>query len=162
MSIFLSDNLFLIIGGLAALVLLILAAAVMMLFSKLRTFTAGQDGKSLEAVMRETVKRQAASERFQSHMEEYLTGVEERLQTSIRSVEMVRFTPFKGRESGGQSFAAAMLNEHGDGLLLSSLYVRDRTSVYAKPIKNGAPVFEASEEEKEALGRAKANLTEKR
>ncbi len=151
----------LILAGAAAALSLILFVFVIVLFRKLRIFTAGQDGKSLQSVMEGMVKRQGASERFQTHMEQYLSNVEDRLRTSVRSVEMVRFTPFKGREGGGQSFAASLLNENGDGLILSSLFVRDRTSVYAKPVKNGVSVFEASEEEKEALGRAKAALKQK-
>lgn len=158
MLAFLFDDLLLMLGGLVALALLILAAAIIVLYIKLRRFTAGKDGKSLENVMEQVGRRQAASERFEKQMESYLTRVEERLRTSVRSVEIVRFTPFKGKEGGGQSFAASLLNENGDGLLLSSLFVRDRTSVYGKPVKNGIPVFEASEEEKEALARAKTAL----
>lgn len=141
--------------------LILLTVAIIVLYVKLRRFTVGKDGKSLEGVMERIGARQAASERFEKQMESYLARVEERLRTSVRSVEMIRFTPFKGKEGGGQSFAASFLNENGDGLLISSLFVRDRTSVYGKPVKNGVPVFEASEEEKEALARAKAALKAK-
>lgn len=157
---FLTSPMMMLAAG-ALAISLILAIAVLVLFYRLRKFTLGQNGRSLEEVMQGIAKRQAASERFEAHMETYLAEVENRLRTSIRSVEMIRFTPFKGREGGGQSFAASLLNENGDGLILSSLFVRDRTSVYAKPIKNGTSVFEASEEEKESLTRAKTALKQK-
>jgi len=48
-----------------------------------------------------------------------------------------------------------MLNEVGDGVVLSSLYSRERMSVFAKPVKAGKSEFELSDEEKEVLARAK-------
>ena len=54
-----------------------------------------------------------------------------------------------------QSFAVALLSENGDGAVLSSLYARDRMSVFAKPVKNFSSEFEMTEEEKEVLARAR-------
>ena len=48
-----------------------------------------------------------------------------------------------------------MLNEDGDGVVLSSLYARDRMSVFAKPIKNNKSEYELSNEEKEVLSKIK-------
>jgi len=48
-----------------------------------------------------------------------------------------------------------MLNEDGDGVVFSSLYSRERMSIFAKPIKNGKSEYELTEEEKEALKKAK-------
>ena len=47
-----------------------------------------------------------------------------------------------------------MLNEDGDGVVFSSLYSRERTSIYAKPIKNGKSEYELTKEEQEALKKA--------
>jgi hypothetical protein len=67
-------------------------------------------------------------------MEEYLTTVEKRLKKSIQGVETVRFNPFKGTGAGGnQSFSTAFVNEKGDGVVLTSMYARDRISMFAKP-----------------------------
>ncbi|MGH7249434.1 MAG: DUF4446 family protein, partial [Minisyncoccia bacterium] len=54
-----------------------------------------------------------------------------------------------------QSFAIGMMNEDGDGLVLSSLYSRERMSIFAKPIKRGKSEYELTAEEKEALNKAK-------
>ena len=48
-----------------------------------------------------------------------------------------------------------MLDEEGDGLVISSLYSRERMSIFAKPIKNNKSEYELSMEEKEALSKAK-------
>jgi hypothetical protein len=71
----------------------------------------------------------------------------------------VRFNPFKGTGSGGnQSFSAAFVNERGDGLVLTSMYARDRISMFAKPLKAFASEFELSEEEKESIEKSKQTL----
>ncbi|NIT70429.1 DUF4446 family protein, partial [candidate division KSB1 bacterium] len=56
-------------------------------------------------------------------------------------VGTVRFNPFKGT-GGGQSFAAAFLSEHGNGVVISTLYSRERVSVFAKPIQSFASEYE--------------------
>ena len=67
---------------------------------------------------------------------------------------MVIFNPFPDQGSN-QSFAIGMLDEEGNGLVISSLYSRERISVFAKPVKNGKSEYELSTEEKEALEKAK-------
>ena len=59
----------------------------------------------------------------------------------------MRFNPFKD-VGGNQSFAIAIVNEDGDGIVLSSLYSRERMSVFAKQIKKGISEVELTEEEK--------------
>ena len=48
-----------------------------------------------------------------------------------------------------------MLNEEGDGVVLSSLYSRERMSVFAKPIKGGKSEYELTGEETNAIKKAK-------
>ena len=96
---------------------------------------------------------------FRGDMETYLTDVEKRLQKSVQSVHTVRFNPFKGTGGGGnQSFATTLLNEHGDGVIISSLYARDHVSVFSKPIKKHSSEHELTEEERESLDIAKKGL----
>ncbi len=97
---------------------------------------------------------------FRRELEPYLTSVESRLKQSIRGLHTVRFNPFKGDGSGGaQSFATALVNDHGDGVVLSSLCSRDRMSIFSKPIKSFSSEFELTEEERTALSKAKESCT---
>ena len=80
-----------------------------------------------------------------------------RLRKSIRGVETVRFNPFPDQGSN-QSFAIGMVDETGDGVVLSSLYARERMSIFAKPVKGGKSEYELTEEEKEALWKAKEKI----
>lgn len=72
----------------------------------------------------------------------------------LQRIGLVRFNPFEDM-GGDQSFALAVLDEHGTGLVISSLHGRDMTRVYSKPVKSGkASGYEFSDEEKAAIAQA--------
>lgn len=73
----------------------------------------------------------------------------------VSKVHTVRFSPFKS-EGGQQSFATAFLNDHGDGVVISSLYTREKVGIYAKPLTKFASDYELTEEELEAINKAKS------
>ena len=82
-----------------------------------------------------------------------LEVINQKLRKSIRGLETVRFNPFPDQGSN-QSFAISLLNEDGDGVVISSLYARDRVSVFAKPVKKHASLYELTDEEIEVLKKA--------
>lgn len=84
---------------------------------------------------------------------EELEKLKKESEFSIQKVGIVRFNPFS--EIGGdQSFSIALLNKNNDGLVITSLYTRERNRVYAKPIIKGKSQYLLSKEEKEALEKA--------
>lgn len=112
--------------------------------------------KDLGASVTQLVTDMQGFDIFRKDLEEYLRAVEARLKTSLRGMHTIRFNPFQGDGSGGfQSFATAFVNEEGTGVIISSLHARDRMSVYAKPIVKFVSEFELTEEEQEALSKAK-------
>ncbi len=85
--------------------------------------------------------------------------IDKKLQKTISGNETIRFNPFKGDGSGSnQSFATALLNADGDGVVISSLYSRDHVSVFSKPVKGMKSEFELSVEEKEVLQKTKESI----
>ena len=126
---------------------------------RMKRLLIGKDAKNLEDTIIALLKQLGDLKQFTVDMEEYLTTVEKRLNKSIQAVETIRFNPFKGTGSGGnQSFSTSFVNEKGDGVVLTSMYSRDRISMFAKPLKNFTSEFELTEEEKESIERAKQNL----
>ena len=77
---------------------------------------------------------------------------------AVQRVGLVRFNPFEDT-GGNQSFALAMLDQHGDGFVVSSLHARAATRVYGKAIAGGRSEAALSEEEAEALRLALASGT---
>lgn len=122
---------------------------------KIKKILGGGVSANIESVILENHKRIKRVEEQQKVTIERLSLIENKLRKSVRAIETIRFNPFKGVGVGGnQSFSSAFLNEDGDGLVLSGLYLRDRVSVYAKPLKNLQAEFELSEEEKLAIKKA--------
>jgi hypothetical protein len=75
---------------------------------------------------------------------------EAELRKAFQRIGIVRFNPFEDT-GGNQSFAIALLDTHGDGVVISSLHARGSTRVYAKAVKGGKAESAASAEEAQAL-----------
>jgi hypothetical protein len=72
---------------------------------------------------------------------------------SLQKVGVVRYNPFND-VGGDQSFSIALLDANNTGFVITSLYSREGTRVFAKPIKAGKSEYPLSEEEEEAIARA--------
>ncbi len=151
---------FLFIGFITLTVItLVLIALVISLYSKLRRFLVPLDAAHIGESLNHVSENLKDLSQFKIDMEVYLKQVEKRLRKSVQSVHTVRFNPFKGTGGGGnQSFATTLLNEDGDGVIISSLYSREHVSVFSKPVVKSASEYELSDEEKESLENAKKEL----
>lgn len=130
--------------------IVILLIWVVIIERKLRKFFLGKNAESLEGLMIDISKQVENLKKTQIEINSHLITVDKRLNKSIRGVETLRFNPFLDAGSN-QSFAISFLNDEGDGVIISSLYARDRMSIFAKPITAGKSEFELSTEEKEVL-----------
>jgi len=83
-----------------------------------------------------------------------LENLKEKEKFNIQKVGIVRFNPFK-EVGGNQSFSIALLDGKDDGVVITSLYLKDGNRVFAKPIKGGKSEFNLSKEEIEAINLAK-------
>ena len=120
----------------------------------MKRIMAGKKAADLEDVLTTLIKDLESLQKSKNKIETDIDNIENRLKKSIRGLSTVRFNPFT--DSGGnQSFAIAMLNEEGDGVIVSSLYSRERMSVFAKPVKNHASEYDLTNEERDALSKAK-------
>ena len=75
---------------------------------------------------------------------------------SVRDVALLRYDAFE--DVGGRlSFSCAMLDDHGTGVVLTSINGRQETRVYAKPMTAGTSTYNLSTEEDEAIRQAMAD-----
>ncbi len=93
-------------------------------------------------------------------IEEKIDKISQKIETlerkgsfSVQKVGIIRYNPFS-EIGGNQSFSIAFLDENDCGVLITSLYGRDGTRVYAKPIEKGESEYQLSEEEKEVIKKA--------
>lgn len=127
---------------------------------KIKHLLGGTQAKDIQEALVLIRKDLDKFQQFKSEINAYLETVEHRLKRSVQSVETLRFNPFKGTGDGGnQSFSMAFIDENGDGVIISSLYTRERVSVFSKPIKKFISEFELSEEEAQVLKNSQKKIT---
>jgi hypothetical protein len=75
------------------------------------------------------------------------------IEGSVRNVALLRYDAFE--DVGGRlSFSCALLDDHGNGVVLTSINGRQETRVYAKQVTQGVSSHNLSLEEEEAIRRA--------
>ena len=143
----------------AALVLLLLVLVLWRrtrrLGRRLDALTRGQDGKDLATVLDAHLDKVFAVSGEVDELTVRTAVAEANLRRSFQRIGLVRFNPFEDT-GGNQSFALALLDANGDGLVLSSLHSRTGTRVYAKAISGGRSETALSDEESEAVRTAMA------
>ncbi|MBI2039399.1 MAG: DUF4446 family protein [Candidatus Niyogibacteria bacterium] len=122
---------------------------------RLRKLFRGQNVRSFEGLIREIIGELERSAKKSDDVDRTLEHIETRLRQSAQNFGLVRFNPYSDA-GGDQSFALAVLNEHKSGFVISSLFHRDGTRIYAKPIARGESTYPLSAEEHEAIDHALA------
>lgn len=134
-----------------------LQLASMRLRQRLRAVFGSSGEQGLDEVLDGIVKRLAhideriaATNRVQEDFEALLR------RGTIRNIGVVRFNPFTDA-GGDQSFAIALLDSEGTGVVLSSLHARTDTRVFAKPVEGGRSRYPLSDEEQDAIRKAQTH-----
>jgi hypothetical protein len=120
---------------------------------RLAGLTRGGDGTSLESTLHSTLERVNALSGGVEQLRSRATAIEAAQRLAIQRTGLVRYNPFEDT-GGNQSFAVALLDANGDGVVMSSLHARQNTRVYAKAIAGGRSEAALSDEETEALRQA--------
>ena len=87
-------------------------------------------------------------------MERRLDEIDRVLANDVHRVGFVRYNAFP--DVGSElSYALALLNREGNGVILTSIFSREETRTYGKAVERFATLVDASVEEKLALDRAR-------
>ncbi|TAL13214.1 MAG: DUF4446 family protein [Chloroflexota bacterium] len=145
--------------GLASLLLAVVAVIQLRrtrrLAARFEAITRGSEERSLEAILEAHLARVHQVVRDLEDATARTAVLERDMRRAFSRVGLVRYNPFEDT-GGNQSFALALLDEHGDGFVMSSLHARNQTRVYAKGVRAGQPDAAMSAEEQEALRTALA------
>ncbi|MPM47586.1 hypothetical protein SDC9_94297 [bioreactor metagenome] len=71
----------------------------------------------------------------------------------MQKVSIIRYKAFEDIGSD-LSYSIAMLDGKNNGILITSIYGRNESTTYAKPIDNGISRYDLSEEEEKVLHQA--------
>ncbi len=86
-----------------------------------------------------------------------LRGTQRELQQAVRHVGIVRYDAF-GDMGGRMSFSAALIDDHGNGFVLSTIHARSESRSYVKEIRGGMAEVHLSPEESAAVADAVASI----
>lgn len=141
-------------------VVALLVIANIFLILRLRKIFKGSDAQSLLPLLNECTERIKELESHDEMLGKHAVTLEDRVKQSIRNISTLRFKAFETGTSN-QSFAIALVNEGGDGVIISSLHHRDRIATYAKPVVKYESEYDLSDEELQVLTEAKQSHRKK-
>ncbi len=94
-------------------------------------------------------------------LEKKYIEVEKRLidleKKSIQKLGVVRFNPFSDI-GGDQSFSVALLDGEENGVIITGLYSRDESRIFAKPVEKGKSSYNLSDNEEKVIDQAKKKI----
>ena len=158
------DDLNALVTPIIGIVVIVLTVAVVVLLALVTTLlrrtsaferrfaglTRDGDGKSLEAMLEAHLDKVYAVAREVDNLAARSAVLEQTQRRAFQRIGLVRFNPFEDT-GGNQSFALALLDQQGDGFVISSLHARAGTRVYGKAVARGTSETTLSAEESEAL-----------
>ncbi len=150
--------LILIILSAVSLILLIITIVNAVNISKLKKsykkFMNGEDGKSLETIIKEHIDEIDKLISDSKKHSDNIDSINETLKITFQKYGLVKYDAFQ--EMGGKiSFSLCLLNENNDGFIINAMHSREGCYTYIKEVISGNPVIMLSDEEKQALAMAK-------
>ncbi len=151
-------------AGILALVSLLLAllglggvvfllARQQRLLGQYQHLMAGTSAGNLEKALNDHVAQVRETATLAEAVDHLARRLEQDAYFHLQHMGVVRYNPF--HDTGGdQSFAIALVDGHGNGVVLSSLHARDVTRVYAKPLRAWESTYSLTDEERQAIALA--------
>ncbi|EDS76948.1 DUF4446 family protein [Clostridium massiliodielmoense] len=144
-------------------ILLIIMLALLKSMSRLekrqRKLTRGINNKNLEEIITSYLDKIDEVKEESSEVRNQQQELSERLSKCVQRVGIVRYKAFEDIGSD-LSFSIALLDNNNDGVVITGIYGRNDSTVYAKPIDKGISRYDLSQEEQEVLIKASENIDE--
>ena len=122
--------------------------------SKYNKFMNGLSEGNIDAVLENSIDKLNIITEKNRELEYKVNALERNLYYCIQKVGMVRFNGFDNVGSD-LSYSIALLDNNEDGIVISSLYSRESSSTFAKPVQGGKSKYPLSVEEVKAIDLAK-------
>jgi hypothetical protein len=143
-------------AAVVALLALVLAAGASLRLARVRRDFAVLGGDGSTDIARVAATQNHRIERLTAEvaaLRSHVADAEEDVRQSLRNVAVVRYDAF-GDMGGRLSFSAAIVDDLGDGIVLSSIHARGESRTYAKGIVGGKSSITLTPEEQQALASA--------
>jgi len=138
------------------IVLIVIGLRLKNLIRQYRYLLKGKSGQNLEELLLRLGEKTGNLEARLGKVEKELKNSRNESLDYLQKWALLRYKAF-ANTGGDQSFSLVILNRKGDGVVLSSIYGREESRVYAKAIKKGKSGYPLSDEEQKVLARALSN-----
>ena len=110
----------------------------------------GSTGESIEKMMLERIREIEELKSITAELHTACERIAEQSRKHLQQLGLVRFNAFDNTGSD-LSFSVAVLDADDTGVVVSGIYGREESRVYAKPIAKGESSYLLTKEEKQAL-----------
>lgn len=135
--------------GIGALCVLTLSLHIALYYRLKKLFSRGKSESIDEVLVAYKVAIEDIYENV-DEMKKVLENHEGRIRKKVTTPKTLRFNAW-GDMSGSQSFTTRLTDEEGSGVVVSTLYAREKTSIFAKPVNVWSTEQELTDEEKQIL-----------
>lgn len=138
--------------------LIILSLKLSKLKKRYERFTGGEEihSENLENMLYEYNKNVKKSNETYGKVLSMIQEIDDEMKWCTQKIGVIRYNPFD--EMGGNlCYAVAILDGKDNGVVLNGIHSRNGTFTYAKPIERGVSPYVLTEEELQALEKAKEN-----
>jgi hypothetical protein len=154
-SVYLSE----IVIGLAIFIMIILAISIVQgvkirkIKDRYNSLVRGMNGIDIEGLIIKTNGELMDIKRDLSLIDQNVSQIETKLSFAIQRIGFIRYNAFP--DIGSElSFSIALLDQYQNGFVITSIFGRESSVSYAKPMKNGKSNIPLSAEELIAIDRA--------
>ena len=105
---------------------------------------------NVEQLLNRCIEKVYRIEALSEKNEERFAALGQRIDECVQKVNIVRYNAFE-HVGNDLSFSLALLDKNNDGVVITGIYSREVSSIYAKEVKDGKSSHTLSEEEKQAL-----------
>ncbi|WP_227763466.1 DUF4446 family protein [Zhaonella formicivorans] len=123
------------------------------LWQKYREMMAGCETQNLEQMLIDCRKRTEGFAEKVFRVEQAERDLENKFGSAVQKVAVIRYNAFP--EMGSDlSFSVALLDANANGVVLTSIYGREESRTFAKPVEAGTSSYRLTEEEIQAIQKA--------
>jgi hypothetical protein len=130
----------------------ILSVQLSKLKSRYKRFMRGSTNKSIEQLIQEYMESIDNTVGKVDVLSEDLIHLKDQVDRCIQKCHMIRYNAFSDTGSD-LSYSIALLDSYNNGIIISSIYGRNESVTYAKPVDNGQCKYPLSLEEELVLSR---------
>ena len=118
-----------------------------------KMMTGIDDGANLERMLLGHIDETRSVAQENEKLKAENKRIDDLLKRALTRVSVVRFRAFEDMGSD-LSYSVALLDSHNNGVVMSSIFGREDSRSYVKPIENGTSTYQLTAEEEQALREA--------